>query len=80
MSTFKYGALPTGGAIAETVTEFGTEIQFVGTPEFVLMGSRRTGGDWVLTPVTEPTRFGPKWDTVKALKAWVAKFVEEAAA
>lgn len=79
MTNFKFGPLPTGGAVAEATLPSGTEVQFVGTPEFVLMGMRRAGGDWVTTPVTEPRRFGPKWDTVKALKAWVAKYEEAAA-
>ena len=79
MTAYKFGPLPMGGAVAEARLESGTEIQFVGVPEFVWMGMRRPGGEWVMTSVTEPTRFGSTWSTVKALKAWVAKYEEAAA-
>lgn len=80
MNTYRFSTVPTGGALAETVTEAGTEVQIVGTTEFVLMGFRRPGQTrWMMTTVTEPTRFGEKWDTVKALKPWVAKYEEAAA-
>jgi hypothetical protein len=79
MTIYKFGPLPTGGAVAETTLPSGTEVQFVGTPEFVLMGMRRAGGDWAMTTVTEPRRFGDKWDTVRALKAWVLAYEAAAA-
>lgn len=75
--TYRYGSSPMGHVYAEARMPSGTEIQFVGCREYVLMGMKPLSNPkWTMIPIRGPERFGSEWWTVKGLKAWVAEFDE----
>lgn len=74
MSTVKAYTLPTGSVAAEWTTEAGTEVQAVAWSRSLLLGVRRTGGEWVNITVVEPERFG-EFQTVKQIKRWAESFI-----
>lgn len=78
-TAYRYGTSPMGHVFAEARLESGTEIQFVGCREYVLMGMKPLSNPkWTMIPVRDPDRFGDNWWTVKGLKAWLAVFDEPA--